>query len=234
MPNFPADESRGFHKVPFQPTIYIEETDFREVSRARRAVFLSLLAAATWGSGSLAALGGTLVLHRAQACVRCELSCRRWTRATSAWPLGSRWVCATLATSLLSRTSSRWVALGTGDMRLGRGVSEHGCAPPGKGSDGHLKVGTVWVQAVCAAAPCSPVPHVAGSRVALSWGAGSLAPGLPCEMGLLPDCCLTACLISSCPGCQRARDRAGGDLHQVRPVGEAQSLHPLGIRAAGV
>uniref|UniRef100_A0A8B9N184 glutamine--tRNA ligase n=1 Tax=Accipiter nisus TaxID=211598 RepID=A0A8B9N184_9AVES len=33
VPNFPADESRGFHKVPFQTTIYIEETDFREVSR---------------------------------------------------------------------------------------------------------------------------------------------------------------------------------------------------------
>ncbi|NXC22673.1 SYQ ligase, partial [Corythaeola cristata] len=30
VPNFPADESRGFHKVPFQPTVYIEETDFRE------------------------------------------------------------------------------------------------------------------------------------------------------------------------------------------------------------
>uniref|UniRef100_A0A8V5GWD4 glutamine--tRNA ligase n=1 Tax=Melopsittacus undulatus TaxID=13146 RepID=A0A8V5GWD4_MELUD len=30
VPNFPADESRGFHKVPFQPTLYIEETDFRE------------------------------------------------------------------------------------------------------------------------------------------------------------------------------------------------------------
>ncbi|NWY00040.1 SYQ ligase, partial [Nothoprocta ornata] len=30
VPNFPADESRGFHKVPFEPTIYIEETDFRE------------------------------------------------------------------------------------------------------------------------------------------------------------------------------------------------------------
>lgn len=38
MPNFPADESRGFHKVPFQPTVYIEETDFREVSRAHRAM----------------------------------------------------------------------------------------------------------------------------------------------------------------------------------------------------
>uniref|UniRef100_A0A663LV94 glutamine--tRNA ligase n=1 Tax=Athene cunicularia TaxID=194338 RepID=A0A663LV94_ATHCN len=30
VPNFPADESRGFHKVPFQSTVYIEETDFRE------------------------------------------------------------------------------------------------------------------------------------------------------------------------------------------------------------
>uniref|UniRef100_A0A8B9QAB5 glutamine--tRNA ligase n=1 Tax=Apteryx owenii TaxID=8824 RepID=A0A8B9QAB5_APTOW len=30
VPNFPADETRGFHKVPFQHTIYIEETDFRE------------------------------------------------------------------------------------------------------------------------------------------------------------------------------------------------------------
>ncbi|OXB66236.1 hypothetical protein ASZ78_000661 [Callipepla squamata] len=30
VPNFPADESRGFHKVPFQPIIYIEETDFKE------------------------------------------------------------------------------------------------------------------------------------------------------------------------------------------------------------
>uniref|UniRef100_A0A8C0U1I6 glutamine--tRNA ligase n=1 Tax=Cyanistes caeruleus TaxID=156563 RepID=A0A8C0U1I6_CYACU len=30
VPNFPADESRGFHKVPFHQTLYIEETDFRE------------------------------------------------------------------------------------------------------------------------------------------------------------------------------------------------------------
>ncbi|XP_044157126.1 LOW QUALITY PROTEIN: glutamine--tRNA ligase [Bufo gargarizans] len=31
VPNFPADESRGFHTVPFSSTIYIEQTDFREV-----------------------------------------------------------------------------------------------------------------------------------------------------------------------------------------------------------
>ncbi|NXH40255.1 SYQ ligase, partial [Dicaeum eximium] len=30
VPNFPANESRGFHKVPFHQTVYIEETDFRE------------------------------------------------------------------------------------------------------------------------------------------------------------------------------------------------------------
>uniref|UniRef100_A0A8C8SYK7 Glutamine--tRNA ligase n=1 Tax=Pelusios castaneus TaxID=367368 RepID=A0A8C8SYK7_9SAUR len=31
VPNFPADETKGFHSVPFQPHIYIEQTDFREV-----------------------------------------------------------------------------------------------------------------------------------------------------------------------------------------------------------
>ncbi|KAJ6668128.1 hypothetical protein lerEdw1_015505 [Lerista edwardsae] len=31
VPNFPADESKGFHKVPFQSTVYIEQSDFREV-----------------------------------------------------------------------------------------------------------------------------------------------------------------------------------------------------------
>lgn len=43
MPNFPADESRGFHKVPFHQTIYIEETDFREVSQAHWTILSSLL-----------------------------------------------------------------------------------------------------------------------------------------------------------------------------------------------
>ncbi|XP_077181034.1 glutamine--tRNA ligase [Paroedura picta] len=31
VPNFPADEAKGFHRVPFQPTVYIEQSDFREV-----------------------------------------------------------------------------------------------------------------------------------------------------------------------------------------------------------
>ncbi|NP_001079979.1 glutaminyl-tRNA synthetase 1 S homeolog [Xenopus laevis] len=31
VPNFPADESKGFHVVPFSSTIYIEQSDFREV-----------------------------------------------------------------------------------------------------------------------------------------------------------------------------------------------------------
>ncbi|GCB85259.1 hypothetical protein scyTo_0025902, partial [Scyliorhinus torazame] len=29
--NFPADESKGFHTVPITSTIYIEQSDFREV-----------------------------------------------------------------------------------------------------------------------------------------------------------------------------------------------------------
>ena len=32
VPNFPADESKGFHNVPLRDTIYIEQSDFREVS----------------------------------------------------------------------------------------------------------------------------------------------------------------------------------------------------------
>ncbi|XP_006036689.1 glutamine--tRNA ligase [Alligator sinensis] len=31
VPNFPADETKGFHHVPFLPTLYIEQSDFREV-----------------------------------------------------------------------------------------------------------------------------------------------------------------------------------------------------------
>ncbi|KAE8612329.1 hypothetical protein XENTR_v10012814 [Xenopus tropicalis] len=31
VPNFPADESKGFHVVPFSSTVYIEKSDFREV-----------------------------------------------------------------------------------------------------------------------------------------------------------------------------------------------------------
>lgn len=32
VPDFPADEKRGSHKVAFTSTIYIEQSDFREVS----------------------------------------------------------------------------------------------------------------------------------------------------------------------------------------------------------
>ena len=31
VPNFPADESKGFHTVPFDKVMYIEKSDFREV-----------------------------------------------------------------------------------------------------------------------------------------------------------------------------------------------------------
>ena len=53
-------------------------------------------------------------------------------------------------------------------------------------------------QAACTAAPWQPC--AAGSRAALSWGAGGLAPGLPCGMGLLPDCCLAARLAQDASG----------------------------------
>lgn len=52
VPNFPADESRGFHKVPFQTTIYIEETDFREVSWPHQAILPLLPGAAAWAVGA--------------------------------------------------------------------------------------------------------------------------------------------------------------------------------------
>lgn len=32
MPNFPADETKGFHQVPFASTVFIERTDFKEVN----------------------------------------------------------------------------------------------------------------------------------------------------------------------------------------------------------
>uniref|UniRef100_A0A8C6RR45 Glutaminyl-tRNA synthetase 1 n=1 Tax=Nannospalax galili TaxID=1026970 RepID=A0A8C6RR45_NANGA len=30
VPNFPADETKGFHQVPFASTVFIERTDFKE------------------------------------------------------------------------------------------------------------------------------------------------------------------------------------------------------------
>lgn len=32
MPNFPADETKGFHEVPFGSIVFIERTDFKEVN----------------------------------------------------------------------------------------------------------------------------------------------------------------------------------------------------------
>lgn len=32
MPNFPADETKGFHQVPFGSNVFIERTDFKEVN----------------------------------------------------------------------------------------------------------------------------------------------------------------------------------------------------------
>lgn len=30
VPNFPADETKGFHQVPFGSNVFIERTDFKE------------------------------------------------------------------------------------------------------------------------------------------------------------------------------------------------------------
>jgi glutaminyl-tRNA synthetase len=32
VPNFPTDESKGTHKVPFDRVLYIDSVDFQEVS----------------------------------------------------------------------------------------------------------------------------------------------------------------------------------------------------------
>lgn len=32
VPNFPADESKGYHNVPLRDTLYIEQSDFREIA----------------------------------------------------------------------------------------------------------------------------------------------------------------------------------------------------------
>lgn len=116
----------------------------------------------------------------------CELSYRRQTRATSAWPPGSRWGCATLATSSLSRMSSRCVAVGTGDTGLGCGMSGHDHAPAGKSSDGHLMLetlDTVKAQAACVAALCLPCASQWGTRCPRD-GAGGSALGLPYGISL--------------------------------------------------
>ena len=31
VPNFPAQEDKGFHEVPLSDVVYIEQSDFREV-----------------------------------------------------------------------------------------------------------------------------------------------------------------------------------------------------------
>jgi len=35
IPNFPADESKGFHNIPYSKTLFIEKSDFREVSNLK-------------------------------------------------------------------------------------------------------------------------------------------------------------------------------------------------------
>ena len=38
VPNFPADESRGSHKIKFDSVIYIEKSDFTEVRKKSDAI----------------------------------------------------------------------------------------------------------------------------------------------------------------------------------------------------
>ena len=40
VPDFPADESKGSHRVPFEKTVYIEQSDFREVRHGSFSVFI--------------------------------------------------------------------------------------------------------------------------------------------------------------------------------------------------
>lgn len=42
MPNFPADETKGFHQVPFGPIVFIERTDFKEVNEGWRVLFAAM------------------------------------------------------------------------------------------------------------------------------------------------------------------------------------------------
>jgi len=100
-------------------------------------------------------------------------------------------------------------------------------------------VGTTWAQAGCVAAPCQPCASHGGEQGGPELGGWRFGPRAALWDGaaaacLLPACCPMAQLIPSPLGRQRARDRAGGDLHQVGRGGEAQSLHPLGVGAAGM
>lgn len=53
VPNFPADESRGIHKVPITDVIFIEQDDFKEASLL---IYISLRGSVTCISYSSLAL----------------------------------------------------------------------------------------------------------------------------------------------------------------------------------
>ena len=42
VPNFPADEAKGSHVVPFTNIVFIEQSDFREVREKACCVHLEL------------------------------------------------------------------------------------------------------------------------------------------------------------------------------------------------
>lgn len=43
VPDFPADEAKGSHRIPFGKTVFIERSDFREVSTQLIIQYFSLL-----------------------------------------------------------------------------------------------------------------------------------------------------------------------------------------------
>jgi tRNA synthetases class I (E and Q), anti-codon binding domain len=48
VPNFPADETKGFHEVHLSNTVYIEQSDFREVG-----VFKYVVCMILYGTGTI-------------------------------------------------------------------------------------------------------------------------------------------------------------------------------------
>lgn len=74
VPDFPANESKGSHVVPFTRTIFIEQSDFREVRERQNksnepSISSRLFFALFWDCG--------------KKMMDSSPFCRRWRRATS-------------------------------------------------------------------------------------------------------------------------------------------------------
>lgn len=104
VPNFPADETKGFHQVPFASTIFIERTDFKEVNRGLLLCFevsFSILILSVrpcpscfTTNQSLTDMGLGEALHCmifAASVTSMFLFSRSRNQAISAWPWASPW-----------------------------------------------------------------------------------------------------------------------------------------------